>query len=216
MDPVFEDVETRAAGEGHVYSGVVMAEDEMVHIVSLLELGRELIERFVGTLEFIFPVVRQTAVTGPCVAEAVGEPWVKHAEQNLQETAMEDAADDPVSERHIPQSVTMTETEFHAGNINHTRLFEAFHAELLEVAVGPDVVVSGEEIHIHTTVHELLQGSENPYISFRNDITVLIPEIPNVAEEVDRRGVFRQGTQEVGETALACGGVGHLKAQMDV
>ena len=212
MHPVFQDVEAGAAGERHVDIGMVVAEDEVVHIVSLLKLCRKLIQRLFRALEFIFPIVRQAAVMRPSVAKTIGKPRMQHAEKDLKETAMEDAADDSVAKRNVSESVTVSEAESNPGDIHDTWLFKTFHAEFLKVAVGPDVMVSREEIYIHSAVHEFLQGGECADISFRNHITVFIPEVPDVAEQIDRFGVFRQGTQEVGETALAGGGISHLQA----
>ena len=212
MHPVFQNVKARASWERHIDICMVVAKDEVIHIVILLKLHSKLIQRLFRIFKVIFSIVRQAAVTRPCVAETIGKPRVQHAEEDLKEAAMEDASDDPVAKRHVSESVTMTETKSDAGDIHDTRLFKTFHAELLEVTIGPDVVVSSEEIHIHATVHEFLQGSECADIALWHHIAVFIPEIPDVTEKIHSLSVFRQRTQKVCKAALAGSGIRHLQA----
>lgn len=139
-------MQTGTSGKRHVDICMIMAEDEMIHLVVAFEFRCKLIKRLIRTLEDILTIMRKTAMAGPCISQTVGKPRMEHAEQDLKRTTVEDGADDPVAERHITQTVTMTEAESFTCNIHYTRLLKTLHSKLLEITVCPDIVVARKEI----------------------------------------------------------------------
>ena len=59
----------------------------------------------------------------------------------------------------------------------------------LEIAVGPHVVVAGEEVDFHPPVGQLRQGAEQPGETFRDDAPVFVPEIEQISYEEDGFGI---------------------------
>jgi len=45
-------------------------------------------------------------------------------------------------------------------------------------------MVTLEEVHVDTSVHELLQRGEDADITLGNDVLVFIPEVPYVTEKI--------------------------------
>lgn len=72
--------------------------------------------------------------------------------------------------------------------------FEGFVVDMdsalrLEIAVGPHVVVAGEEVDFHPPVGQLRQGAEQPGETFRDDAPVFVPEIEQISYEEDGFGI---------------------------
>ena len=160
--------------------------------------------------------MRQAAVAGPGVSQTVCKPRMEHAEQNLQKTAVEDRTYAAIAERNRTKAVAMSKTETFPADLHQGWLLQTCHPELLEIAVGPDVVIAREEIHLHTSVKKFLDRSKHPDISLRHHITILIPEIPYVTEHIHRLRILGKRTEKIGETAFTGCRVGNLEAQMDV
>jgi hypothetical protein len=75
-------------------------------------------------------------------------------------------------------------------------------------------MVSFKEIHLDTSVHKVLQGRKNPYITFRNDVTIFIPEVPDITQQVHGTGILREIPQEIDKTGFAVGRIADPKAEM--
>jgi hypothetical protein len=73
-------------------------------------------------------------------------------------------------------------------------------------------VISLEEIHLNSPVHQVLESRKHANISFRYHITILVPEIPNVSEKVQSPCVLRQTAEKIHKTGFTTGRVGHLKS----
>lgn len=73
-------------------------------------------------------------------------------------------------------------------------------------------MIAFKEKDLDSPVHKVLKGREDTDISLWNDITVLVPEIPDVAKEVQSLCVFRERAEEVRETPLPAGRIADLKA----
>ena len=54
------------------------------------------------------------------------------------------------------EAITMAEAELPACNIYDSRLYKTLHSQFLEIAVCPHIMVSLEEIHLHSSVHQVL------------------------------------------------------------
>ena len=114
---------------------------------------------------------------------------MQRAENLLERTAMEDAGKDAVAARNGAEAITVTEAEDLAGNSRYVGLLKPFHSERLEVGIAPDVMITAKEIDINTSIDEVEQRSKHAHIAFGNDVAVLIPEIPDVTEQVEALGL---------------------------
>ena len=94
---------------------------------------------------------------------------------------MEDPAQETISERCRPKTVSMTQTEDLSTYLDQCRLLQALHPKFLEITVSPHVVVSLEEIYIDTTINEISNSAEYSHVTLRYYITVLVPEIPDIS-----------------------------------
>ena len=72
MHPVLQNMELGTRRKGHLNVGMVMAEDEVIDLVSGGELHGKLIQRLVFSPEHIFPVMGQAVVLRPAVSETEG------------------------------------------------------------------------------------------------------------------------------------------------
>ena len=77
---------------------MIMAEDEIIHMMGRSELFRKFHKRLVSTSEFIFLVMCQPVVLRPSVAQAEGDARMEHAEKELCDLAVEHSAQDSVAE----------------------------------------------------------------------------------------------------------------------
>ena len=112
---------------------------------------------------------------------------MEQAEQGLKELRAEAPAHKFVPMMAGTQPVTMPETESLPRDIHDIRLLENDDSHLLEIMIAPDVMVPLKEIHFHAIVHEVHQRSEHTHITLRHDIMILIPEIPDVTQHIERR-----------------------------
>ena len=77
-------------------------------------------------------------------------------------------------------------------------------------------MISLEEIYLHSPVHKIGQGTEHPHISLRNDVTVFIPEIPYIPEQVQSLRLRWKRPQKSHKTPLPPLGVRHIQTEMDI
>ena len=134
----------------------------------------------------------------------------------LQHLIVEHSTKETIAERYWTESVTMTDAESITTDLHQRRLLEAPHAQFLKIIICPDVMVALEEIHIDTPVHQCCKRSEHPHIALGNNITILIPEIPDIPEKVQRFGFFRKTTEKLHETGLPAGRIIDLQTKMDI
>ena len=195
---------------------MIMSENEVIHLVFSRICLRKPAERLIHAFEHIFLMAGKTVATRPSVAEPEGDPWMKKTEKELRDTAMEKSAQETISERHRAQTVAMTEAEHTPAYLDLTRLPKLLHAEFLEIAVCPNIMISLEEIHLHSPVHKILKSGKDTDISFRDHITVFIPEIPDVAKQIKSIRILGERAQEAGKTSLAFRRVVDLETEMDI
>jgi hypothetical protein len=141
---------------------------------------------------------------------------MQHAEKELQHTVMENPTKETVTHRNRTKAVAMTDAEYASIDLHKGRLYEFLHSKFLEIAVSPHIVVSLEEIHIHAPVYQVSYSSEHSDISLRNDIPILIPEIPDITQKIKRRGFLRKRPEETNEAGLTGSRVIDLQTEMDV
>ncbi len=212
IDPVFEDHEARAGRKSKIDRRMIMPEDEAVNFMRLFVLRRELVQRLILIPEHIFFIMGETAVTRPGISQTVGQPRMDGAEHYLKRTTVENAPYDTVTERYRSETVTMPEAESHSRNFHYGRLYKPLHSEIFEITVCPDVMIAREEIHVHSPVDEFLYGSQDADIPFRHDITVFVPEVPDVAEKVQGLRISREAVEKIGKTTLTAGRIADLEA----
>jgi len=121
---------------------------------------------------------------------------VQKAEKELEDAVMKHSTEETISHGNRPQTISMSYAERLASYFHESRLLQAYHSEFLEIAVCPYIVIALEKVNLHTPVHQRSQGREHPDISLRDHIPVFIPEIPYVAEEIERLRFLRQRVQE--------------------
>jgi hypothetical protein len=130
---------------------------------------------------------------------------------------VEDRTEETVSYRYRSQTISMAETETLSGNLHQRRLLETDHSEFLEIRIAPDIVISLEEIHLHTPIHQLTESGEHLDISLRDHIAVFIPEIPDVTKKVQCfRLISRYLPEERDETGFTTGRIRYLQTEMYV
>lgn len=140
-------------------------------------------QRLVSPPEDIFLMAGKPVVLRPAIAETERQPRMQAAEKHLEKTAMEDTAKKTVSGRSRPKPVSMPEAELLPGDIHDRRLHKPLHAKLLKVAISPDIMVTLEEIYLHTGINQVLDSSKDTGIPLGDYIPVLVPEIPDVAKQ---------------------------------
>lgn len=168
----------------HVYLRMVVPEDEKVDSVFPGESFGKFIQRLFFSPEDIFAAARQPVVPRPSLAYPESDPRVKKAEKKLKHAVVEYAPEQTVSERHRTESVAMPQTETLSGNLDYCRLNKTLHSKFLKIAVSPYIVIALEKIHVYAPVHQLLDCSKNPDITFRHYITVFIPKVPYIPEKI--------------------------------
>src|SRR5574344_703630 len=141
---------------------------------------------------------------------------MQEAEKELCHLVVEQAAEETVAKRDRTQTITMTQTEHIPADGHKTRLFEALHSQLFKIGICPYIVIPLEEIYLHTPVHQVGQGTEHPHIALRDDITVFIPEIPDVPKKVQSLRLRGQRPQEIHKTPFPVKRVRHIQTKMDV
>ena len=110
-----------------------MAENIEISLIVHGMFLHELIKRFIASFEHILFVMRQTAMLRPDIADSVGNPWMKHAEQSLNEPVIENIFYESVAEWCRAETVTMAKTEGLSVDFNHAWLSELGHAQLFKI-----------------------------------------------------------------------------------
>jgi len=195
---------------------MIMSEDKVIHLILPGKLIGKLIQRLVLTTEHIFLMTGQSVSARPAVAQSESQPRMEKAEKELEHTVMEDSAKETVPHRHRSQAVSVTKAEGLSSYLDQSRLHESLHSKFLEILIGPYIMVSLEEKDFHSPVHKTLKSGKDPYVSFRNDVTVFVPEIPYVTQEIQGSCILRKRAQKVRETTFALLRVSHLKTEMDI
>ena len=118
----------------------------------------------------------------------------------------------------VAQAVAVGQIEYLSVYFGGYRLgVEGDAALLLEVIVGPDVVVAGEEVHLDAHVRQLGKLAEEARVALWHNVFVLVPEVEHVAEQVHGGGFRLYVVEETHQAAFlrACV-VDGQRAQMGV
>jgi hypothetical protein len=77
-------------------------------------------------------------------------------------------------------------------------------------------MVTREEIYIHTSFYQIQKSSKDASIPLRDDITILVPEIPNIAKQIKSLRILRKRTEKIHKATLPGSRIGNLKPQMHI
>lgn len=80
-----------------MYVIMIVAENEIIHIMLSIKGFREFIQWFIHPSENIFTIMRQTIGLRPAVAKTESDPRVEHAEKELSHPVMEESAQEAVT-----------------------------------------------------------------------------------------------------------------------
>ncbi len=145
----------------------------------------------------------QTTATSPLQTEGDGPARVQTREAPLAETIAEEGAKNAETATGIAQSVAMPKIEHAVGQFNRNGVVVNSHATLLlEIVLGPDVVVAGKEMNLYPIVGKFGYLSQNTRISLRDNMLVLIPEVKYVTQEIDGRRLVLDLIKEAYHTPL--------------
>jgi hypothetical protein len=217
LHPILQDEKPGSGRKFQVLAHMEMPENEIVDMPSRGEIHREPVQRLIGALEYIFLTLRHPALLGTPLAETERDVRMEKAEYTLEELVTESPAHQFVPFVSRPESVSVTEAEDFPSYLGDVRLLENLDTEILEIMEAPDVMVALEKADLHPGVHQIHQGGEHPDIPFRDNIMVLVPEIPDVPKKVQGLcSILRDGLQETDETRFPVGGIVHVQAKVDI
>ena len=107
-------------------------------------------------------------------------------EQTLAEAVVENAPKQLELDRRVAKPITMGKEKDLVANLRGKRLtMENDAALLLQIAVGPYIVVAREEMHLHTKVGQFRELAEEASATLWHDILVFVPKVEHIAQEID-------------------------------
>lgn len=75
---------------------------------------------------------------------------------------------------------------------------------LLQIAVGPYIVVAREEMHLHTKVGQFRELAEEASAPLWHDILVFVPKVEHIAQEIDCARLVLDTIEETDDAPLLC------------
>ncbi len=151
----------------------------------------------------------QPTVLRPFEAELHAPPRMNEVEQTLACAVVEHPAQELEVGMGVAQAVAVGKIEDLAVQLGCQRL--AVHDEaalFLEVAVGPYIMVAGEEMHLDAHVGKLRQLTEETRVALGHDVLVFVPEVKHIAEQIDCLSLLLDAVEEAHEPALLHAPVG--------
>ena len=145
----------------------------------------------------------QTRVFGPMSSELHAPPRVHEVEQALAGAVVEHPAQELELAVGVAESVAMCQVEHLTIDIGGQRLaMQDDAAFLFEVSVGPDVVVTREVMNLDTHIGEFRQLSKETCIALGHHMSVLVPEVEHVAQQIDGSRLLLDAVEESYQSAL--------------
>ena len=78
-------------------------------------------------------------------------------------------------------------------------------------------MISLEEIHLDSLIHKILEGGKDSNISLWHNISILIPEIPDITQKIQGSRLLGWNSTEEGDKASLTGSrISHLEPQVDI
>lgn len=164
---------------------VPVGEDEVVHGLGLQHLSGILNLKFL----FVFENEDLRFVGGAAAGREVardgkGMPWVQHAVKHTVGLVCKDAFDEVVASLLAAEPVAVANQTALAVKNEGLRLVEDVTAKLLcEIVLHPHVMIAGEKVDFNACLMQFVQQVEQSEVSFGDHITVLKPEVEDVAQE---------------------------------
>ena len=111
----------------------------------------------------------------------------------------------------------MAHAEALVADVESIGLAQLDQAQLLQVAEGPDVVVALEEIQFYARIHQVGEGAQRAGIAPGNHVTVFVPEVKNIPQQVQGQCFGRvDSLEELDECAFPALRVSRRGAQMGI
>lgn len=94
------------------------------------------------------------------------------------------------------------------ANLRGKRLtMENDAALLLQIAIGPYIVVAREEMHLHTKVGQFRELAEEASATLWHDILVFVPKVEHIAQKIDCARLVLDTIEETDDAPLLCAAV---------
>ena len=149
-------------------------------------------------------LVLQAAVFRPCQAELQAPSRMYGGEEAAAEGIVKHLPEPQVFPVGCSEAVAVREVEHLAVDFRgQAYLAVHYHSALfLKVIVHPEVVVAGEEVHLHAVVREFGDFSQQSGVAFGDDVAIFVPEVEDVSEQVYGGGFVLDAVEEVHKSAL--------------
>ena len=140
---------------------------------------------------------------GPVESQLHAPPRMHEVEHPLAGFVVEHLAQELELRIGIAESVAVGKIEHAVVDLDGAGLaVQDDAAFLLQIAVGPQVVVAREIVHFDPVVGKFGELSEETRESLGNDISVFVPEIEHVAEQIDGCGFVLDAIEEAHEASF--------------
>ena len=188
-NPIAQNHHTRLAREDEVEFDVAVAIYEVVYVGMglhvLLGVQHEVLALLAHVGRFHSVDALQARVLCPSESEPHAPSRMKRAEQYLAEAVVEHTLYELELAVGVAQSVTVRQIEHLVVYLDRLGTCMYYHSALvLQITVRPNVVVSGEVVHLNAHVGKLRQLAEEARVALGHRITPLIPEVEHVAKQI--------------------------------
>ena len=99
----------------------------------------------------------------------------------------------------------------------HRRFMHDNSTLFFQITIRPQVVITRKEMHFHAVISQLAKLSQEAGIAFRHHITILIPEIKHISEQINCRSLFLDTVEKTHQSPLLRAAMRYCqRAQMGV
>ena len=185
---------------------MAVSEDEVVdpRVCAQIILGEEHEELFVlAQITRLVGLMLQAAVFSPLQAEVYAPPRMDGCEEYLTQTVAEDEAQQLELRVGVAEAVAVGQEEDLVAEFQ--RQWFAVHddaAFFLQIVVGPDVMVTGEEVHLYAEVRQLADFAQEAREALRHHQFILMPEVEHIAQHIYSACFVLDTIKEAHESAL--------------
>ena len=139
-------------------------------------------------------------------------------EEPLAYLVMENGTDELKRLVGVAHAVTVSQEELMAIDLGGLGLLVQDDATLLlQIVVGPDVMVARKVVHLDTHIRQFRQLTQEAGKTLRYHIFIFVPEVEHIAQQVDSRSLLLDAVKETYQAALLRALVGHCqRAQVGV
>ena len=162
-----------------------------VSLPILLSEGiRKMIQRLVRSSEHITAgiarfILHLTRMSRPRISQTESPARMQRAEQNLKCAVVKSPAYQSEHSVSTTQAVSVPKTEQAVVYPYNVWLRQHSDSQLfLKIIIYPHIVIASEEINLDSAVTQPGKSPESPGISAGDNISVLIPEIKNIPQQI--------------------------------